>query len=165
MREVKFVIFTEESNDRFLGFVWWDMEVTWHFMHFNFTLQLTTFLFFHLRTGCVKDDILVSLVRFLSKSIGNALSYSIDVERVFVKTTFNILEMCSCNVNDIESGDGTRWFRECYVDIQCVLYWHVSKIIWCVLSYIDILFGSINKHFGTLLVWHVLANLIEDESP
>ena len=39
-----------------------------------------------------------------------------------------------------------------------------AKLFWCVWTYIDILFGSIDQHFWGLLVGHELINLIEDES-
>ena len=70
-------------------------------MEAHMTLKLAAFFGVHLFFGLLKYNIWISLRFSLSKSINNALDFTVFVKRVFVEAALNAYFMNSCHIDNI----------------------------------------------------------------
>ena len=82
------------------------MEVTWHLMNPDLSLNLAALFIVKLSLSCAKDDILRAVGCLLFDGISDALNHTIFVKGVLVKSALHVHLMDTSDIDDVQSQYG-----------------------------------------------------------
>ncbi len=101
----------------FLAVVGRNMEISWNFVDFNLTLDLTPLLILQALYSWLVDEVLA----YVLVIVHGELLFTVFIQHVFVQSTFDVDNVNASHVYDIKRKDAAGSFRESYVYVKVEL--------------------------------------------
>ena len=93
------------------------MEISWNFVDFNLTLDLTTLFILQALNSWLVDEVLADVLVI----VHGELLFTVFIQHVLVQSTFDVDNVNASHVYDIKRKDAAGSFGESYVYVKVEL--------------------------------------------